>query len=213
MIPVPASTRVWLAAGVTDMRKGFNGLAALAEKVLEQDPYSGHLLVFRGRRGDLVKVIWFDGQGACLFVSNRCHLSCKVPLRRLQLPTSLTSRRGGYGCGLDRCLGPERLADVETFKWLGTEEDDLEEIQQGIDLTGKDVGNCKTQTMVTLRSSSCGEDRLGHVEQPSRPQRRASHLSLGRGYTVLLPERRRSQTTLTLQTVHYRWYHPSDLIH
>jgi transposase len=52
MIPVPASTRVWLAAGVTDMRKGFNGLAALAEKVLEQDPYSGHLLVFRGRRGD-----------------------------------------------------------------------------------------------------------------------------------------------------------------
>ena len=67
MIPVPAQTRVWLAAGVTDMRKGFDGLAARAEKVLEQDPYSGHLLVFRGRRGDLVKVIWFDGQGACLF--------------------------------------------------------------------------------------------------------------------------------------------------
>ena len=66
MIPVPASMRVWLAAGVTDMRKGFNGLAALAEKVLAQDPYSGHLLVFRGRRGDLVKVIWFDGQGACV---------------------------------------------------------------------------------------------------------------------------------------------------
>ena len=65
MIPVPASTRVWLAAGVTDMRKGFNGLAALAEKVLAKDPYSGHLLVFRGRRGDLVKVIWFDGQGTC----------------------------------------------------------------------------------------------------------------------------------------------------
>jgi hypothetical protein len=67
MIPVPAQTRVWLAAGVTDMRKGFNGLSALAEKVLGQDPYSGHLFVFRGRRGDLVKVVWFDGQGACLF--------------------------------------------------------------------------------------------------------------------------------------------------
>ena len=39
MIPVPASTRVWLAAGVTDMRKGFNGLSALAEKVLEEDPF------------------------------------------------------------------------------------------------------------------------------------------------------------------------------
>ena len=53
MIPVPASTKVWLAAGVTDMRKGYNGLSALAEKVLEQDPYSGHLFVFRGRRGQL----------------------------------------------------------------------------------------------------------------------------------------------------------------
>ena len=59
MIPVPAQTKVWLAAGVTDMRKGFNGLSALAEKVLEQDPYSGHLFVFRGRRGDLIKVIWW----------------------------------------------------------------------------------------------------------------------------------------------------------
>jgi transposase len=67
MIPVPASTRVWVAAGVTDMRKGFNGLAALAQDVLKQDPFSGHLFVFRGRRGDLLKVIWFDGQGACLF--------------------------------------------------------------------------------------------------------------------------------------------------
>ncbi len=67
MIPVPASTRVWLAAGVTDMRKGFNGLAALTQDVLKRDPFSGHLFVFRGRRGDLLKVIWFDGQGACLF--------------------------------------------------------------------------------------------------------------------------------------------------
>ena len=67
MIPVPASTRVWLAAGVTDMRKGFGGLAALAEKTLAEDPFSGHLFVFRGRRGDLLKIIWWDGQGACLF--------------------------------------------------------------------------------------------------------------------------------------------------
>ena len=67
MIPVPVSTRVWLAAGVTDMRKGFDGLSALAEKTLKQDPFSGHLFIFRGRRGDLVKVIWWDGQGACLF--------------------------------------------------------------------------------------------------------------------------------------------------
>ena len=67
MIPVPTNTRIWLAAGGTDMRKGFNGLSALAEMVLKQNPYCGHLFVFRGRRGDLIKVIWFDGQGACLF--------------------------------------------------------------------------------------------------------------------------------------------------
>ena len=67
MIPVPASTKVWLASGVTDMRKGFNGLSMLAQDALVQDPFSGHLFVFRGRRGDLVKVIWWDGQGACLF--------------------------------------------------------------------------------------------------------------------------------------------------
>jgi transposase len=67
VIPVPARTKVWLAAGVTDMRKGFNGLSALAEKVLQEDPFSGHLFVFRGRRGDLLKIVWWDGQGACLF--------------------------------------------------------------------------------------------------------------------------------------------------
>lgn len=67
MIPVPAQTKIWLAAGVTDMRKQFNGLSALAEAVLKQDPYSGHLFVFRGRRGDLIKIVWWDAQGACMF--------------------------------------------------------------------------------------------------------------------------------------------------
>lgn len=68
MIPVPVHTQVWLAAGVTDMRKGFAALAAQAEAVLKQDPFAGHLFVFRGRQGDLVKIIWWDGQGACMFM-------------------------------------------------------------------------------------------------------------------------------------------------
>ena len=67
MIPVPNNTRVWLAARVTDMRRRFNTLAAQAKQVLAEDPYSGHLFVFRGRRGDLLKIIWWDQQGACLF--------------------------------------------------------------------------------------------------------------------------------------------------
>ena len=52
MILVPTNTRVWVAAGVTDMRKGFVGLSAQAEAVLKADPYSGHLFVFRGRRAE-----------------------------------------------------------------------------------------------------------------------------------------------------------------
>ncbi|MDG1972133.1 MAG: IS66 family insertion sequence element accessory protein TnpB [Paracoccaceae bacterium] len=67
MIPVPSNTRIWLAAGVTDMRRGFNTLAAQAQTVLKEDPFSGHLFVFWGRRGDLLKIIWWDQQGGCLF--------------------------------------------------------------------------------------------------------------------------------------------------
>jgi transposase len=67
MIPVPSGVRVWLATGRTDMRKGFDGLALLVQETLNRDPHSGHLFVFRGRRGDLVKVLWHDGQGMCLF--------------------------------------------------------------------------------------------------------------------------------------------------
>jgi transposase len=67
MIPAPTSTRVWLAAGATDMRKGFDGLAALVQERLKHDPHSGQVFVFRGRRGDLIKLIWWDGQGICLF--------------------------------------------------------------------------------------------------------------------------------------------------
>jgi transposase len=67
MIGLPAGIRVWLASGRTDMRKGFDGLALLVQQALKHDPHGGQLFVFRGRRGDLIKVIWHDGQGACLF--------------------------------------------------------------------------------------------------------------------------------------------------
>jgi transposase len=59
--------RVYLACGVTDMRKGFDGLAARVQTVLHLDPHGGALFVFRGRRGGLIKVLWHDGQGMCLF--------------------------------------------------------------------------------------------------------------------------------------------------
>ena len=67
MIPVPTGARVWLATGHTDMRCGFAGLALRVQEILKKDPLSGHIFCFRGKRGDLLKVIWHDGQGSCLF--------------------------------------------------------------------------------------------------------------------------------------------------
>ena len=67
MIELRSGTRIWIAAGVTDMRRGFQGLSAQVQTVLEQQPFSGHVFVFRGRRGDQVKLLWFDGDGLCLF--------------------------------------------------------------------------------------------------------------------------------------------------
>jgi hypothetical protein len=63
MIPLPTGVRVWLATGCTDMRKGFASLSLQVQEVLRRDPLSGHLFCFRGRRGNLLKVIWHDGQG------------------------------------------------------------------------------------------------------------------------------------------------------
>ena len=67
MIGLPAGMRVYLACGVTDMRKGFDGLSVMAQDTLKESPFSGALFCFRGRRGDLVKILYWDGQGFCLF--------------------------------------------------------------------------------------------------------------------------------------------------
>lgn len=108
LIGVPSGTRVWLAAGV-DMRKGFDGLAALVQNQLAgskpsqdtagdtdhkaEDVFSGHIFVFRGRRGDKIKLLWWSDDGMCLFAkrlergrfiwpnpttvtSGRVHLTC-----------------------------------------------------------------------------------------------------------------------------------------
>ena len=67
MIGLPTSTRVWIVAGHTDMRKGFDGLALAVQERLKLDAHAGQIFVFRGKRGDLIKVLWHDGQGMCLF--------------------------------------------------------------------------------------------------------------------------------------------------
>ena len=67
MIPVPSAVRVWLAVGRTDMRRGMNGLALQVQQALQRDPHAGDLYVFRGKRGDLVKILWHDGIGMSLY--------------------------------------------------------------------------------------------------------------------------------------------------
>lgn len=67
MIPIPPGVRVWVATGHTDMRRGMYGLALQVQESLGRDPHAGDLYVFRGRRGDLVKVLWYDGLGLSLY--------------------------------------------------------------------------------------------------------------------------------------------------
>lgn len=66
MMGLAAGTRIWIVAGITDMRRGFIGLAGMVQTALEQNPFSGQVFVFRGRRGDLIKVLWYGGDGLCL---------------------------------------------------------------------------------------------------------------------------------------------------
>ncbi|UVK52452.1 IS66 family insertion sequence element accessory protein TnpB [Mesorhizobium sp. AR02] len=69
MLIAPAGVRVHLALGYTDMRKGLDGLAMLVQATLKKDPFSGHLFAFRGKRAQLIKILWWDGNGLCLFTN------------------------------------------------------------------------------------------------------------------------------------------------
>ena len=81
MIPVPSGVRVWLATGVTDMRRGMNTLALQVQEDLGRDPHAGDLYVFRGRRGDLIKILWHDGVGISLYAK-------RLERGRFQWPTT-----------------------------------------------------------------------------------------------------------------------------
>jgi transposase len=67
MIPMPVGTQIWIACGVTDMRKGWDGLSMLVQELIKQNPFSGQMFAFRGRRGDRIKILWWDGTGLCLY--------------------------------------------------------------------------------------------------------------------------------------------------
>ena len=111
MIPVPAGVRVWLAAGHTDMRKGFGGLAMLVQEKLKADPFGRQLFVFRGKRGDLIKLIWHDGQGMCLF-AKRLERGRFISPATSGDAVTISAAQVGYGCWLaisDGGVWPSRV--------------------------------------------------------------------------------------------------------
>jgi IS66 Orf2 like protein len=82
MIPIPSGVRVWIATGHTDMRRGMQGLALTVQESLKRDPHAGDLYIFRGRRGDLAKILWHDGIG---FGPREVHLALGVIRRGVDL--------------------------------------------------------------------------------------------------------------------------------
>ena len=93
MIGLPAGTRIWIAAGVTDLRRGFTGLSGMVQTALQENPFSGHVFVFRGRRGDLIKMLWL---GACRTLTRHTSKGYLAPhrLRGTRLAYSLTPPPG-----------------------------------------------------------------------------------------------------------------------
>ncbi|MCK1676395.1 IS66 family insertion sequence element accessory protein TnpB [Bradyrhizobium sp. 150] len=101
MIPLPSGVRVRLATGYTDTRKGFPSLALQVQEILHRDPLGGHLFRFRGRRANLLKAIWHDGQGACLF-TRRLERGRSIWPSPAEGVVTISSAQLGYlFCGID----------------------------------------------------------------------------------------------------------------
>ena len=109
MISPPAGVRIWLAAGATDMRRGFDGLASLVAQQLNHDPFSGQIFAFRGRKGHLIKLLFWDGQGLVLYAKRleRGHFVC-VGLH----PRGDEGDRRSLAVGLARAVGRRVRADL-----------------------------------------------------------------------------------------------------
>jgi len=71
MLSLPPSVRIFVCREPADMRRSFDGLARLAEEVAQGDPFSGHLFVFRNRRGDRIKILWWGRDGFIIYYK-RC---------------------------------------------------------------------------------------------------------------------------------------------
>ena len=100
MIAVPGGAQIWVACGATDLRRGFDGLSMLVQEVVKRDPFSGHLFVFRGKRADRIKILWWDGTGLCLFAKRlergRFIWPSPVPREDADRTVTITPAQLGY---------------------------------------------------------------------------------------------------------------------
>lgn len=116
MLNISRTTRVFLATEPTDMRKGFDGLFAIVETVITEDPFSGHLFVFRNRRRDRLKVLWWDRDGLAIFYK-------RLERGSYQFPTDTIVRKSG---------GP--TSDTLNSQRCEIRADELSLLLEGIDL-------------------------------------------------------------------------------
>ena len=79
LLTLPPSLRIYAAVGPTDLRKGFDGLAALATSVVGADPVSGHLFLFLNRKRTQVRVLFWDGTGFCIFAKRLAQGTFQLP--------------------------------------------------------------------------------------------------------------------------------------
>lgn len=114
MIQLQSGVRIYLACGYTDMRRGFRGLAMQVQEVLKENPFSGALFAFRGKRGDLVKILWWDTQGLCLFAKRLEHGRFVWPMTKTGV-VSLTP--GNYPYFLKGSIGECHCRRANQF-WL-----------------------------------------------------------------------------------------------
>jgi transposase len=126
MMIVPAGVKVHLALGYTDMRKGMDGLAMLVQETLKKDPFCGHLFAFRGKRAQIVKILFWDGNGLPVHQaarSGRVRVAAADGVRRLHHAVSGAARDADRGhrlararthmearsCRLRYCRNPHRI--------------------------------------------------------------------------------------------------------
>jgi transposase len=106
MLNLPPSVRIWLATKPTDLRKSFDGLAELVRQQIQLDPFSGHLFVFRNKRADRVKLLYWDDDGYAIWYK-------RLEVGTFRFPTSEDGRVSMRAADLQMLLDGVDLDSVK----------------------------------------------------------------------------------------------------